>query len=346
MFQMQPSEEQNEFRSQSPITYESIKNLDREILEWSKYYSEIFSRITQMIDRIRERLPRFRMSLQNRRKLNSFAKKFQSAVQRALTVEEKTRLIYLAQEQIREIRSALAHCYTATVAFDDALERTLRLLESLPEDTVEIETKDGKSRMAEVGSQQVPEDTLITELSSNKVSGLITNEELLRRQWEKKDKPVEPEEDEEYTEKLRFGEILIKEGVVTREQLQKALLYQKQMGNRREPLGSILVRLGYTDDVSIARALAKQSGCTFISDLSSYPIHYSAIRLVPERLARVHECIPIEVRGNTLKVAIANPYNLVALEDLKLVTNCNLEIVVAPKGQIMAMIRRYYKSSI
>ncbi|MCX8064656.1 MAG: hypothetical protein N3G21_05730 [Candidatus Hydrogenedentes bacterium] len=345
---MQPNEEKKDLRSFNPtsVTPESTKNLDREILEWSKYYSEIFSRITQMVDRIRDKLPRFKISLQNRRRLNAFMKKLQSSVQRAITVEEKTRLIYLAQEQIREIRSALAHCYTATVAFEDALERTLRLLEGLPEDTVEVETHEGKSKEIEVGSQQTPEDSFFKEFY-RKVPGLVTNEEILRKQWDRKEgEEPELEREEEYAEKLRFGEILIKEGVVTREQLQKALLYQRQMSSRREPLGSILVRLGYTDDVSIARALAKQSGYTFISNLTDYPIHSSAVKLVPERLARTHECMPLEVRGNTLRIAIANPYNLLALEDLKLVTNCNLEIVVAPKGQIMSMIRRSYKPTI
>ncbi|GEM_PF-864279 len=328
------------------LSDDSIKGLNKEILEWSKYYSEAFPRISQMIDRIIQRLPRFRATLRDRRRLNAFVKKIQATVENAVTIEGKRRAIFLAESQIKEIRSAIAQCYTAIVAFDDALDRTMKLLELLPEDTVDVVgDSDTKTQSIEVSSRQIPEDKFLREIQA-KPAGFISQQDLYTGQYSPQEEKVEIEGEEDYTEKLRFGELLIKEKVITREQLQKALLYQKQMNNRREPLGSIIVRLGYTDDVSIARALAKQSGYPFIADLTNYPIQGAALRLVPERIARMHECIPLEVRGNTLKVAIANPYNLLALEDLKLVTNCTLEIVVAPKGQIMSMIRRNYKPTI
>lgn len=348
---MQPNEEHNDFireesGSKSVSSFENFsEGLNKEVLEWSKYYSEAFPRISQMVDRIIQRLPRFRAILRDRKRLNAFLRRIQLSIEKAVTLEAKRRAVYLGEKQIKDIRSAIAHCYTALVAFDDALERTMKLLELLPEDTVDVSVSESKVENVEVSTRQIPEDELIREIQS-KVPGLIPQGEIFRQMYEGGKEETQAEQDEDYAEKLRFGELLIREKVITREQLQKALLCQRQMGRRqREPLGSILIRLGYTDDVSIARALAKQSGCAFISDLTHYPIQSSAVRLVPERLARIHECMPLEVRGNTLKIAIANPYNLLALEDLRLVTNCSLEVTVAPKGQIMSMIRRWYKSA-
>ncbi len=348
--QMQPNEEHKDFTLEESVnkSVSSLENfsegLNREVLEWSKYYSEAFPRISQMVDRIIQRLPRFRAILRDRKRLNAFLRRIQLSIEKAVTLESKRRAVYLGEKQIKDIRSAIAHCYTALVAFDDALERTMKLLELLPEDTVDESVLESKVGSVEVSTRQIPEDELLREIQS-KVPGLIPQGEIFKQMYEGGKEETQTEQDEDYAEKLRFGELLIREKVITREQLQKALLYQRQMGRPREPLGSILIRLGYTDDISIARALAKQSGYAFISDLSHYPIQSSAVRLVPERLARIHECMPLEVRGNTLKIAIANPYNLLALEDLKLVTNCSLEVTVAPKGQIMSMIRRWYKSA-
>lgn len=310
-----------------------LEQIEKEVIDWEKYYGEIFLRFSQIIDRLKDKLPRLRMVLRNRKTLNIYLQKILESLSRASTQEERFLIQRKAQNQIREIRSALAHCYTAIIAFEDAFDRTIAMLESLPEDNVSV-----SAISVSDSTKMISEEELFKELQ--KVQGLISGMDSIKRNIEYKGN-VEKKEEDENIEKLRIGDILLEEGVITEEQLNKALLYQKQ-SSYREHLGTVLKRLGFVDDITISRILAKQSGYPFIEDLTNEVVHSMALKVIPERLARQHECIPLQIRGNTLRIAITNPFNLLALEDLKLVSNCSLDIVVAPKSQIIAMIRRYY----
>jgi len=136
-----------------------------------------------------------------------------------------------------------------------------------------------------------------------------------------------------------MGAILIEAGVITRPQLEHALREQRSSWNRH--LGAILVELGFANEETIAQALAAQSRLTFVR-LSEQEINRSAIRMVPERLAELHTCMPLRLYGNTLRVAMANPYDLIAIEDLRLAANRRIDPVVATAGDIRAAVRLWY----
>lgn len=310
-----------------------LDTIEKEVIDWEKYYGEIYLRFSQIIDRVKDKLPRLRMVLRNRRSLNVYLQRIHDSLLRTSNREEQFLIQRRAQNQIREIRSALAHCYTAIVAFEDAFDRTIAMIERLPEDNMSITpaSVSGSTKM-------VSEEELLQELQ--KVHGLISGIDSVQRSVEYVGEMRKKEEDES-AEKLRIGDILLEEGIITKEQLNKALLYQKQ-SSYKEHLGMVLIRLGFVDDVTISKAVAKQSGYPFVEDLRKEIVHSMALRVIPERLARQHECMPLQIRGNTLRIAITNPFNLLAIEDLKLASNCTLDIVVAPRSQVIAMIRRYY----
>ncbi len=317
----------------SPEEQDPLEPIEREIIDWGKYHEEIFLRFSQVIDRLKEKLPRLRMVLRNRRTLNTYLQRIRELMLQPRTSEERLLIQKKAQNQIREIRSALAHCYTAIAAFEEAFDRTLSLMERIPEDNL---TKQS-TPITTNPPKSISEEDLLNELQ--KVHGIISGIEAIQQGVEYTGKTYE----EDTQEKQRLGDILVEEGIITREQLNKALLYQKQSSSK-EHLGIVLQRLGFVDDVTIAKVLAKQSGYPFAEDLRNEFVHSMALKLIPERLARQHVCMPLQVRGNTLRVAISNPHNLLALEDLKLASNCTLDIIVAPKNQILYMIRKYYSS--
>lgn len=316
-----------------PENNDPLEAIEKEIIEWKKYYGDISLSFSNIIDRLKDKLPRLRMLLRNRKSLNTYLQRIQESFSKTTTREEQFLLQRRTLNQLREIRSALAHCYTAIIAFEDAFDRTVTMIERLPEDTISMSPVSSQSH-----KKMVSEEELLQELQ--RVHGLISGIDAVQRGVEYSGDIKKGEED---SEKLRIGDILLKEGVITEEQLNKALVYQKQ-SSYKEHLGMVLVKLGFVDDITIAKVLAKQSGYPFIEDLRKEIVHSIALKVIPERMARQHECMPLQIRGNTLRVAIANPYNLLAFEDLKLASNCTLDIIIAPRNQIIAMIQKYYAS--
>ncbi|HOK10322.1 MAG TPA: hypothetical protein PLT82_12035 [Candidatus Hydrogenedens sp.] len=311
-----------------------IEIIELEIADWDKYHREIFARFSTIIERITERLPRFRHSLKNRKSLNAYFQRVKNLLDKANSLEERKNLSKKAQGQIREIRSALAHCYTAIVAFENAFNTTLALLERIPEDTISV-----SSDISTIIKSKTQEEELLKELQMVQGMGPASPKSEIKSEFVS---VMKEEEIEETEEKVKIGDLLVREGIISREQLHKALVYQRQGSHKREHLGSILVRLGYVDEDTISKVLAKQSGYPYIEDLRNEIVHHMALSIIPERLARQHECMPLQIRGNTLRVAISNPYNLLAIEDLKLVSNCALDIVVSSRKQIFSMIHYWY----
>ncbi|HOV33920.1 MAG TPA: hypothetical protein PLX23_11230 [Candidatus Hydrogenedens sp.] len=326
----------NNKRENTDPFLDPVELFEKEVFDWEKYYGEIFIRFSQIIDRIKGKLPHFRMSLRNRKNLNAYLERLSDALAKALTQEEQIILIKGAQNQIREVRSALAHCYTTIVAFEDAFDKALALIERIPEDKVVSTNSSSLNSLGSIQEKKVSGKRLLEELQE--IYSLIPEIDTVQI---KKEYNEEMDENEAKVEKVRIGDILVKAGVITEEQLQKALIYQKQSGYK-EHLGSILVRLGYIDDVALSHVFARQSGYPFIGNLQRETVHTGVLRIIPERLARQHDCMPLQIRGNTLRVAMANPYDLLAIEDLKLVSNCSLDIVVSTKVQIVSMIQKYY----
>ena len=116
--------------------------------------------------------------------------------------------------------------------------------------------------------------------------------------------------------RIRLGDALVDKGLITQEQLQEALTKGKLAGKR---VGLILVEMGLVTEQEIVRVLAEQLNVPHI-DLSHYLIEPSTVRLIPEPVARRHQLIPINKVGNKLTVAMVDPLNIVAIDDVALMT--------------------------
>ncbi|MEF3254913.1 MAG: type IV-A pilus assembly ATPase PilB [Deferribacterales bacterium] len=130
----------------------------------------------------------------------------------------------------------------------------------------------------------------------------------------------------------KIGAILLSENLITEEQLQKALELQKKEGGR---LGSILVKLGFIDEHKIAEFLSQQYGVTYI-DLKNTKIDPKVLSIIPKDTCRKYMVVPFDRVGNTLHVAIADPSNAYALEDLRFITGFNIKTYVAVESAIQA----------
>jgi type IV pilus assembly protein PilB len=137
-----------------------------------------------------------------------------------------------------------------------------------------------------------------------------------------------------------LGEILIEEGFITEDQLNHALEEQRRV---KEPLGSILVKMGLLSEDNLNKALAKQMGVEYISPEELSKIDPSLKNFVPEPLARRNKLVPVEVKGDTLKVAMANPLDVIAMDDVKRATGIrNIVPAISSEKAIENAINRIY----
>jgi type IV pilus assembly protein PilB len=137
----------------------------------------------------------------------------------------------------------------------------------------------------------------------------------------------------------QLGELLIERGFITQEQLDKAVALQKE---RRGLIGEILVELGFAKDEDIAQALTAQYGFPYLP-LSNYEINPEITKVVPARVARQYLLIPIDKIGNNLTIAMSNPLNIQAVEDVELLSGCSVQSFVATSSDIKKAIEKYYK---
>ncbi|HQZ40637.1 MAG TPA: type IV-A pilus assembly ATPase PilB [Vicinamibacterales bacterium] len=137
---------------------------------------------------------------------------------------------------------------------------------------------------------------------------------------------------------VRIGELLLKEKRITAEQLQDALTYQRQHGGK---LGANLVKLGYIQDEEITALLSKQYGVPSIA-LAQFEIDPAVIKLVPAETARKYQIVPLSRSGATLTIAMTDPTNVFAMDDVKFMTGYNVEPVVASENGVAEAIEKYY----
>ncbi len=137
---------------------------------------------------------------------------------------------------------------------------------------------------------------------------------------------------------VRIGELLLKEQRITQAQLDEALDHQKANGGK---LGYNFVKLGFVHDGEIASLLSKQYGVPSI-DLSQFDIDASVIKLVPAATAQKYEIVPVSRAGATLTIAMSDPTNVFAVDDIKFMTGYRVEPVVASQTAIVSAIERYY----
>ena len=136
----------------------------------------------------------------------------------------------------------------------------------------------------------------------------------------------------------RIGDLLFKEGLITAEQLAKALQEQKQSGTR---VGYNLIKLGFIQEVELTKALAKQHKMPAV-DLSRFEVDPKIAKMIPSDLAQKNLVIPLKRDGRTLTVAMADPANLGVLEDLKFITRYDIFPVIAGEFTLRNIIEKIY----
>ena len=136
----------------------------------------------------------------------------------------------------------------------------------------------------------------------------------------------------------RIGELLVAEKIIVPSQLHQGLAYQKIQGGR---LAGCLVALGFVSEETVAQVLGRHYGVSVI-DLNTAEVDLVALRLVSQDVARKHQAVPIGVKGSTLVVAIGDPNNLAALDELRFLTGHTVQVVVAPFSQIESAINTLY----
>jgi len=137
---------------------------------------------------------------------------------------------------------------------------------------------------------------------------------------------------------VRIGELLLKEKRITPEQLQEALNYQRHHGGK---LGFSLVTLGYVKDDEITALLSKQYGVPSIA-LGQFDVDATVVKLVPAETAQKYQIIPLSRSGATLTIAMTDPTNVFAMDDIKFMTGYNVEPVVASETAVVEAITKYY----
>ncbi len=139
---------------------------------------------------------------------------------------------------------------------------------------------------------------------------------------------------------VKLGEMLIKAGLLTPQKLQEALEYQKTNGGK---LGFNLVKLGFVKEEDITRVLSQQYGVPAIN-LAKIEIDEAVVKLIPSEVAQKYLIMPVSRTGATLTIAMMDPTNVFAMDDIKFMTGYNVEPVVASEVAIKDAIDRYYGS--
>src|SRR2546425_9287718 len=139
----------------------------------------------------------------------------------------------------------------------------------------------------------------------------------------------------------RLGDLLVKEKVITQEQLTQATKVQKETNCR---LGSALVKLGFLTDEDVTNFLSRQYGVPAIN-LSYFEIDPTVVKLIPFETAKRYQILPLSRVGSTLTIAMIDPTNVFAMDDIKFMTGFNIEPVVASETAIREAIDKYYGST-
>src|SRR5581483_188701 len=137
----------------------------------------------------------------------------------------------------------------------------------------------------------------------------------------------------------RLGDLLVAEGLITDAQLKQALGDQR---GKTDKLGSLLVNLGFISEEQLIGFLSRQYGIPSIT-LNKIEIDPETLRLVPTAIALKYEILPVKRIGGTLTLAMADPTNVFALDDIAFMTNLQILPVVAPQAAIRKAIERYYE---
>ena len=138
----------------------------------------------------------------------------------------------------------------------------------------------------------------------------------------------------------QLGELLIDCRLITREQLEEALSLQKEKGGL---LGQILVALNYTTEEAIAQSLTAQYGFPYLP-LAGYEIDAEVAKIIPEHMAKQYGLIAVDRVGSILTVAMSNPLNTQAIEDVEMLTHFKVQVFVTTSADVSNSIKNIYKA--
>src|SRR5438067_1870895 len=139
----------------------------------------------------------------------------------------------------------------------------------------------------------------------------------------------------------KLGEILVRENLISPQHLRQALDYQREHGGR---LGFNLVKLGLVSDDTITAVLSRQYGIPSVN-LELFDIDDSVLRLIPQEVAQKYSVLPLSRVGATLTMAMVDPTNVFAMDDIKFMTGLNVEPVVVAEASVQQAIAKYYSTS-
>jgi len=137
----------------------------------------------------------------------------------------------------------------------------------------------------------------------------------------------------------QLGELLLDRGIISQMQLNQALDIQHAKGGL---IGEILVELGFAKEEDIAQSLTAQYGFPYLP-LSNYDVNPEITNIIPSRVARQYLLVPIDKIGNNLTLAMSNPLNIQAIEDVELLSGCSVQTFVSTSSDIKRAIEKYYK---
>ena len=139
----------------------------------------------------------------------------------------------------------------------------------------------------------------------------------------------------------RLGELLVRAGIISESQLNDAVEMNRATGT---PMGRVLVDLGYATQAAVLSVMARQIGIEYV-DFSERKVEPSAIAAVPRELAVRYALMPVEIRDNALVVAMADPQNVLALDDLRIITGFDIVPAISTRDDIVAAINELYKEA-
>jgi len=140
----------------------------------------------------------------------------------------------------------------------------------------------------------------------------------------------------------RVGELLVRSGLITDDQLEEAKQKQSDSGAF---LGTALVQMGYLTEEDLAQTISKQYGVPIV-ELEDYTIEDAILQLIPHNLALKHSLIPLVQSGNTLTVAMVDPSNIVALNDVKFITGLDIQVVLAKEQALKSQQEKLYENNV
>ncbi|MFA6141780.1 MAG: hypothetical protein WC738_00600 [Candidatus Omnitrophota bacterium] len=137
----------------------------------------------------------------------------------------------------------------------------------------------------------------------------------------------------------QLGELLVERGIINESQLEKALRIQKDKGGL---IGQILVMLGFAKEEEIAQALTVQYGFPYLP-LECYEMNADAVKMIPENVCVQYNLIAVDKIGDTLTIAMSNPLNFQAVEDIETLTKCKVQVFVSTMTDINNSIKKHNK---